>query len=288
MAVCYLIADALLVQFVEEGIEVVVFRKQLHEADAERAAGSADLYQNGMQRGGFGLDLANVPLGSSHRCPPYIAQRDGGVLTKCLMGLCQQLVTHRQGWYLLKSCHTVVHAVVISQQVVGIVLQGYPLAAIADRYRIRFELMNAADFKVPQERLRVIIVGIRKDLDGEYFFPVKVEHAPITLYEAIGDLNALPVPYNDELVNPQKTAIPNHDYYIGPFDQKFMARNRIRGWDELLFTIQAQAKNEPLHPQAPKMEYASANRRKFVVGSEHLYRRLSVRECASPARADAG
>ena len=137
MAVCYLIADALLVQFVEEGIEVVVFRKQLHEADAERVAGSADLYQNGMQRGGFGLDLAKVPLGSSHRCPPYIVQRDGGVLTKCLMGLCQQLVTHRQGWYLLKSCHTVVHAVVISQQVVGIVLQGYPLAAIADLLWLR-------------------------------------------------------------------------------------------------------------------------------------------------------
>ena len=109
-------------------------------------------------------------------------------------------------------------------------------------YRIRYELMNAADFKIPQDRSRVILVGIRKDLDVEYFFPVKVEHAPITLYNAIGDLNAPPVPYNDELVNPQKTAIPNHDYFIGPFDQKFMARNRVRGWNELSFTIQAQAK----------------------------------------------
>ena len=147
-------------------------------------------------------------------------------------------------------------------------------------YRIRYELMNAADFKIPQERLRVIVVGIRKDLDVEYFFPVKIEHAPITLSAAIGDLNAPPVPYYDEQVEPQRSAIPNHDYYIGPFDQKFMARNRVRGWNELSFTIQAQAKNEPLHPQAPKMEYASADRRKFVAGREHLYRRLSVRECA--------
>ena len=147
-------------------------------------------------------------------------------------------------------------------------------------YRIRYELMNAADFKIPQERLRVIIVGIRKDLDVEYFFPVKIEHTPITLSAAIGDLSASPVPYDTEQVNPQRSAIPNHDYYIGPFDQKFMARNRVRGWDELSFTIQAQAKNEPLHPQAPKMEYVSADKRKFVAGREHLYRRLSVRECA--------
>ena len=147
-------------------------------------------------------------------------------------------------------------------------------------YRIRYELMNAADFKIPQDRLRVIIVGIRNDLDVEYFFPIKKEHTPITLSNAIGDLKAAPVPYDTEQVNPQRSAIPNHDYYIGAFDQKFMARNRVRGWDELSFTIQAQAKNEPLHPQAPKMEYVSAERRQFVAGREHLYRRLSVRECA--------
>lgn len=85
VAVCYLIADTLLAQFVEEGIKVVVFRKQLHEADAERTARSADLYQNGMQRGGFGLDFADVPFGSSHRSLAYIAKRDGGVLTKLII-----------------------------------------------------------------------------------------------------------------------------------------------------------------------------------------------------------
>ena len=147
-------------------------------------------------------------------------------------------------------------------------------------YRIRYELMNAVDFKIPQDRLRVIIVGIRKALDVEYFFPVKIEHAPITLSAAIRDLITPPVPYYDEQVEPQRSAIPNHDYYTGPFDQKFMARNRVRGWDELSFTVQAQAKNEPLHPQAPKMEYVSADKRKFVAGLEHLYRRLSIRECA--------
>lgn len=147
-------------------------------------------------------------------------------------------------------------------------------------YVIKYELMNAADFKIPQDRLRVIIVGIRNDLNVEYLFPDKLESKPITLFEAIGDLKAAPIPYNNEQVIPQDIPLFNHDYYTGSFDQKFMARNRVRGWEEQSFTIQAQAKNEPLHPQAPKMEYVSSDQRRFVKGKEALYRRLSVRECA--------
>lgn len=147
-------------------------------------------------------------------------------------------------------------------------------------YRIRYELINASDFKIPQDRLRVIIVGIREDLDVEYLFPTKLDSKPVTLFQAIGDLKESPVPYKNEHVCLDKSPITNHDYYKAPFDNKFMARNRVRGWNELSFTIQAQAKNEPLHPQAPKMEYVSADKRKFVAGKEYLYRHLSVRECA--------
>ena len=147
-------------------------------------------------------------------------------------------------------------------------------------YIVKYELMNAADFKIPQDRQRVIIVGIRKDLDVEYLFPTKLDSIPVTLLRAIGDLKTPPIPYYNEQVNIENNDILNHDYYTGPYDSKFMARNRVREWDELSFTIQAQAKNEPLHPQAPKMVYVSSNERKFVEGKEHMYRRLSVRECA--------
>ena len=44
--------------------------------------------------------------------------------------------------------------------------------------------------------------------------------------------------------------------------------------------MQAQARNAPQHPQAPKMSYVSSSQRIFAKGYEHLYRRLSVRECA--------
>src|SRR5690606_34822806 len=36
----------------------------------------------------------------------------------------------------------------------------------------------------------------------------------------------------------------------------------------------------PIHPQAPKMKFIEQNVRAFVPEKEHLYRRLSVRECA--------
>ena len=145
---------------------------------------------------------------------------------------------------------------------------------------VKYELMNAADFQIPQERQRLIIVGTRKDLNVEYLYPTKLDSIPVSLVRAIGDLKTPPTPYYKDRVKVENNVIPNHDYYTGPYDNKFMARNRVRGWDELSFTIQAQAKNEPLHPQAPKMVYVSPQERKFVKGKEHLYRRLSVRECA--------
>ena len=128
--------------------------------------------------------------------------------------------------------------------------------------------------------MRVIIVGIRSDLHVEYFFPSPSSAKPITLHRAIGDLPTNPHPYYKEKVVPDEGNVLNHDYYTGPYDKKFMARNRVRSWDELSFTIQAQAKNEPLHPQAPKMVYVSQEERRFETGKEPLYRRLSVRECA--------
>ncbi len=66
----------------------------------------------------------------------------------------------------------------------------------------------------------------------------------------------------------------------GGFSSMYMSRNRVRAWDEPSFTIQAGGRHAPLHPQAPKMELVEKDKRKFVEGSEDLYRRLSIRECA--------
>jgi DNA (cytosine-5)-methyltransferase 1 len=66
----------------------------------------------------------------------------------------------------------------------------------------------------------------------------------------------------------------------GGFSTMYMSRNRVRGWDEASFTIQAGARHAPIHPQAPKMEKIDADKFIFSPGSEDTYRRLSVREIA--------
>lgn len=147
-------------------------------------------------------------------------------------------------------------------------------------YELSFEMVNACDYNVPQDRKRVIFVGIRKDLGFTYQFQ-KPNFPKLTLQDAILDLkdNVLPATTNNK-TNGNNCHFPNHEYMTGGFSTIFMSRNRVRSWDEQSFTIQAGGRHAPIHPQAPKMKFIEQNIRVFVPGQEHLYRRLSVRECA--------
>lgn len=149
-------------------------------------------------------------------------------------------------------------------------------------YELSFQLLNASDFGVPQDRKRVFFVGYRKDLGIQFKFPTgNTIFEKITLKQAIGDLseNVLPAAKNNN-TNGDACSVPNHEYMTGGFSTIFMSRNRVRSWDEVSFTIQAGGRHAPLHPQAPKMKFVEQNVRVFVPGKENLYRRLSVRECA--------
>lgn len=147
-------------------------------------------------------------------------------------------------------------------------------------YDVFYKNINAVNYKIPQDRQRVFIVGFLKHLKINFSFPSPIK-GKISLKKAIGDLSAFPNYYNTSgrIISGDNEKF-NHDVFIGAFDRKFMARNRVRSWEEVSFTIQALAKNCPLHPQAPKMRYINQNQRIFEPGFEKLYRRLSVRECA--------
>lgn len=148
-------------------------------------------------------------------------------------------------------------------------------------YNVTYKLLNSINYRIPQERYRIFFVGIRSDINCCFHFPDPLCEKPITLRQAIGDIVDVPRSYDDgEKVDNINTIRSNHDIYVGGYDAKYMSRNRVRLWDEFSFTIQAQAKNIPIHPQAPRMIYVSPNKREFAVGYEHLYRRLSVKECA--------
>lgn len=159
-------------------------------------------------------------------------------------------------------------------------LKGF-MKLLADAgYKITYELLNAADYRIPQDRFRVFFIGIRKDLKNKFEFPNATCTTPITLRQAIGDITETPRFFNNENVEGVHPSRMNHDVYTGAYDAKYMARNRVRSWEEPSFTMQAQARNAPQHPQAPKMPFVTPSKRMFAKGYEHLYRRLSVRECA--------
>lgn len=150
-------------------------------------------------------------------------------------------------------------------------------------YNLTLTLVNAADYGVPQDRKRVFYIGFRKDLKIEYKFPSPTTpnaKDKLTMKDAIGDLVDTPVPALPKNKTNGDLEIPNHEYYIGAYSTIFMSRNRVRGWNEQAFTVQASGRQCQLHPQAPKMKFVEKNKRIFVPGYEDLYRRLTVRECA--------
>lgn len=147
-------------------------------------------------------------------------------------------------------------------------------------YNVSYFLLDANDFGVPQNRKRVIIVGYHKKINKTFSPPQKITPKPV-LKDAIWDLRqAKPAKDKNYTNGNESLSALNNEYMNGGFSTIYMSRNRVRGWDEPSFTIQAGGRHAPIHPQAPKMKFVEQNKRIFVPGKESLYRRLSVRECA--------
>lgn len=149
-------------------------------------------------------------------------------------------------------------------------------------YDLTVSLVNAKDYGVPQERRRVFYIGFRRDLGVSFKFPVGStadEKKRLTLRDTIWDLQFTAVPAGARNYhNPQ--AVNNNEYFTGAYSPIFMSRNRVKGWDDQAFTVQASGRQCQLHPQAPKMKFIEQNKREFVKGKEHLYRRMTIREIA--------
>lgn len=149
-------------------------------------------------------------------------------------------------------------------------------------YDVTIDLVNAKDYGVAQERKRVFYIGFRRDLGIDFKFPqgsTVFDGDKLTLRDVIWDLQFTAVPaVKGNTHNPN--VLNNNEYYTGGFSTIFMSRNRVKGWDEQAFTVQASGRHCQLHPQAPKMIAVAKDLRRFVEGSEHLYRRLTVREIA--------
>lgn len=129
-------------------------------------------------------------------------------------------------------------------------------------YTVNHTLVNAADYGVPQDRMRVIIVGVRDDLKKTFTMPDPFEKK-VTLKEA---LKGFRKPKEDEVCN-------------APYSSRYMSRNRKRGWDAQSFTIPAMAKQVTLWPGSPDMIKHGPDDWSF--GEDGITRRLSYKEAAA-------
>jgi DNA (cytosine-5)-methyltransferase 1 len=146
-------------------------------------------------------------------------------------------------------------------------------------YEVSYQLLNANDFNVPQDRQRVIIVGYHEQLGGTFKFP-RHSNPGLSLKDAIYDLRQFePIKVKDKIKD-INNIVPNHEYLDTSFSSIYMSRNRVRSWSEPSFTIQAGGRHAPIHPQANKMLFVEKDKRIFDPNSLLPYRRLSVRECA--------
>ncbi len=133
-------------------------------------------------------------------------------------------------------------------------------------YKVTIDLLNAADYHVPEDRERVIIVGIRTDLVEEFgvsFKPPKPYKKRISLKEALKNLGE---------------ADPS-DVCNAPYSSRYMSRNRKRGWDDVSYTIPAMAKQVTLWPGSPDMIKLGPDDWRF--GENGVTRRLSYKEAAA-------
>jgi DNA (cytosine-5)-methyltransferase 1 len=149
-------------------------------------------------------------------------------------------------------------------------------------YSVSYQLLNAKDYNVPQDRKRVIFVGYRVDLQKKFDFAyLETQCSLYTLRDTIWDLRECALPaLSTNKTNGEACLFPNHEYMTGGFSSMYMSRNRVRSWDEPSFTIQAGGRHAPIHPQASKMIHVGKDKFIFDPDSPQAYRRLSVRECA--------
>lgn len=147
-------------------------------------------------------------------------------------------------------------------------------------YDVQWKLLDAVNFKVPQNRERVFLIGFRKDLNVVFEFPQSVCSDAIPLRNAIGDITEEPRRFLKEKIVSVNPSRPNHDVYVGPYGSYYTRGNRRRQWERPSFTIHATGENAPLHPSSPKMIYCGHENWTFQHSRKGEYRRLSVRECA--------
>jgi DNA (cytosine-5)-methyltransferase 1 len=135
-------------------------------------------------------------------------------------------------------------------------------------YRVQWQVLNAKEHGVAQDRKRLFIVGIRSDIDFDYTFPKpryggETGRKPISQRDA---LNGLPL-------------WPEGEFNAETFHWYYLSRNRRRPWGQPSPCIVGHWRHVPLHPMSPPLTRIHTD--KWIFAREGRTRRLSYRECAA-------
>jgi DNA (cytosine-5)-methyltransferase 1 len=185
---------------------------------------------------------------------------------------------------------------------------------VSDGYCVEYDVLNAADYGVPQRRERLFVIGIRRDLRMRPSFPrpthardeaitvdgVKI-HRWVVLKEAIGDLLSIPPPSRVFLMPSQVERIARErENMSGEYwsrmefpdsldkPSRTISSHTVGGVKKetiVLAWTAYQAKHPPLSPDEPShaitSHLAKASRDGLVpiVDQMAMYRRLTVKEC---------
>jgi DNA (cytosine-5)-methyltransferase 1 len=185
---------------------------------------------------------------------------------------------------------------------------------VSDGYCVEYDVLNAADYGVPQRRERLFVIGIRRDLRMRPSFPrpthakdevitvdgVKI-HRWVVLKEAISDLLSVPPPSRVFLMPSQAERIARErENMSGEYWSKMefpdsldkpsrtISSHTVGGVKKetiVLAWTAYQAKHPPLSPDKPShaitSHLAKASRDGLVpiVDQMATYRRLTVKEC---------
>ena len=127
-------------------------------------------------------------------------------------------------------------------------------------YNVAYELLNAADYGVPQNRQRVFFVGIRKDLGQNFIFPAKQSKDNLSLR------NVLDMPQG----------LPNHvDWPLSP-----------QSFEMITYIPEGGSwKDVPYEKLAPRFQRIRDNMQKYR--SPNFYRRFSRDEISGTITASA-
>lgn len=135
-------------------------------------------------------------------------------------------------------------------------------------YKVKAQILNAADFGVAQDRKRIFIVGIREDINSDYKFPMPThgegcKNERVTIREALKYMRHWP---------------SEDEYYTHDFHWYYLSRDRRRGWSDVSKTIVANPRHMPLHPASPELVKVGPDEWRF--STDEPARRFSYREAA--------